>query len=269
MGHSIKRKEDPRFIRGKGTYVDDVAAPRHALPGHRPEPVRPREDREDRHRQGAGRARRARGHHRPGPRQVQPPLDADPHVGHPDGAAGREGDVPGAGGRGGPRHQPLHRRGRRRRGRGGVRSAPRGRGPAQGARARRAGPPHRQEGQEGQPHLALGVGRPGRHRPRVRRGRRHREGGHLHPAHPRRLHRDLRLRRPLRQGRREAHGLDDHPGAARHPHRVRAGGGARGAGRAQDPHHLAGHRRRLRRQGAGLPGLRDRGGRLGAHRASR
>ena len=27
MGHSIKRKEDPRFIRGKGTYVDDVQLP--------------------------------------------------------------------------------------------------------------------------------------------------------------------------------------------------------------------------------------------------
>jgi aerobic carbon-monoxide dehydrogenase large subunit len=27
MGHSIRRKEDPRFIRGKGTYVDDVELP--------------------------------------------------------------------------------------------------------------------------------------------------------------------------------------------------------------------------------------------------
>ena len=27
MGHSIKRKEDPRFIRGKGTYVDDFMLP--------------------------------------------------------------------------------------------------------------------------------------------------------------------------------------------------------------------------------------------------
>jgi carbon-monoxide dehydrogenase large subunit len=27
MGHSIKRKEDPRFIRGQGTYVDDVVLP--------------------------------------------------------------------------------------------------------------------------------------------------------------------------------------------------------------------------------------------------
>ena len=27
MGHSVKRKEDPRFIRGKGTYVDDIKFP--------------------------------------------------------------------------------------------------------------------------------------------------------------------------------------------------------------------------------------------------
>src|SRR2546426_816437 len=27
MGHSVKRKEDPRFIRGKGEYIDDVNLP--------------------------------------------------------------------------------------------------------------------------------------------------------------------------------------------------------------------------------------------------
>src|SRR5205085_6836867 len=27
MGHSMKRKEDPRFIRGRGNYVDDVTLP--------------------------------------------------------------------------------------------------------------------------------------------------------------------------------------------------------------------------------------------------
>jgi aerobic carbon-monoxide dehydrogenase large subunit len=27
MGHSMKRKEDPRFIRGQGRYVDDVTLP--------------------------------------------------------------------------------------------------------------------------------------------------------------------------------------------------------------------------------------------------
>jgi len=27
MGHSVKRKEDPRFIRGQGNYVDDSVRP--------------------------------------------------------------------------------------------------------------------------------------------------------------------------------------------------------------------------------------------------
>src|SRR5262249_33876106 len=27
MGHSMRRKEDPRFIRGRGNYVDDISLP--------------------------------------------------------------------------------------------------------------------------------------------------------------------------------------------------------------------------------------------------
>ena len=27
LGHAMKRKEDPRFIQGKGHYVDDVTLP--------------------------------------------------------------------------------------------------------------------------------------------------------------------------------------------------------------------------------------------------
>ncbi|HEU4798689.1 MAG TPA: hypothetical protein VFT63_07155, partial [bacterium] len=27
MGHSVKRKEDARFIRGKGNYIDDLKLP--------------------------------------------------------------------------------------------------------------------------------------------------------------------------------------------------------------------------------------------------
>ena len=27
MGHSVKRKEDPRFVRGKGEYIDDLVLP--------------------------------------------------------------------------------------------------------------------------------------------------------------------------------------------------------------------------------------------------
>ena len=27
MGHSVKRKEDARFLRGKGRYIDDIKLP--------------------------------------------------------------------------------------------------------------------------------------------------------------------------------------------------------------------------------------------------
>ena len=27
MGHRVKRREDPRFLRGQGNYVDDVSLP--------------------------------------------------------------------------------------------------------------------------------------------------------------------------------------------------------------------------------------------------
>ena len=53
MGHSVKRKEDPRFIRGKGEYIDDVGLPGQALARHCPEPVRPRPDQVDRQLRGA------------------------------------------------------------------------------------------------------------------------------------------------------------------------------------------------------------------------
>ena len=84
------------------------------------------------------------------------------------------------------------------------------------------------------------------------------QAGYLLAAYPCLLHRDLRLRRGLRQGERKADRVDDDPGAARHPHGLCLGGGTRGTFRREDPDHLAGHRRRLRRQGAGLPRLCDR-----------
>ena len=54
---------------------------------------------------------------------------------------------------------------------------------------------------------------------------------------------------------RPADAVDHQPGAARAPDRLRAG--VRAA-RAQDPGRLAGHRRRVRQQGADLPRLRLR-----------
>ena len=61
--------------------------------------------------------------------------------------------------------------------------------------------PDRGAGQAEQPHLALGVGRPGGHADAALAAADVRvERGHLHPAHPRRLDRDVRLRRRLGPG---------------------------------------------------------------------
>ncbi len=90
-------------------------------------------------------------------------------------------------------------------------------------------------------------------RRRGRRGRRR----HGLPPFPSRAAGDLRSRRRLGCRRREADLVVDEPGAARPPHAVRDDHRAAGA---QDPGHLARHRRRLRQQGAGLSRLpvRDR-----------
>jgi carbon-monoxide dehydrogenase large subunit len=84
----------------------------------------------------------------------------------------------------------------------------------------RAGAAQGQEGQEGQPGLPLGGGRQGRHRARARGCRRGGGAIRLRAAHPRRLDGDLRLRRRLQPGRGQAHGLHDHAGAARGAHGV-------------------------------------------------
>ena len=60
-------------------------------------------------------------------------------------------------------------------------------------------------------------GRPGRHRCRDGRRRGPRLRGHLHPAHPRRLDRDVRLHRRLGCRPRPDDPAHDQPGAARHP----------------------------------------------------
>ena len=77
-------------------------------------------------------------------------------------------------------------------------------------------------GQADQPHLALGVGRRGGRRRRARERRGPGRRGHLHPADPRRLDRDLRLRRRLGPDPPAADAAHDQPGAARDPHRGRA-----------------------------------------------
>ena len=134
-----------------------------------------------------------------------------------------------------------------------VRAAAGDRQPGAGAGPGRPADPRRQGGADRQRLLPLGGRRQGGHRPGVRPGRRGLEAEAALPALAPVADRVLRLDRRLRPGDREADRLHDHAGAAHHPR----GGGARGrAARAHDPDHLAGHRRRVRQQGAGLPGLR-------------
>ena len=243
-----------------------------ALARHRPQPVRPRADQVDRRVRGPqGPGRRRRGH-RQGPRGLQAPLDADPGRRHADGAPGGHRHVPVAGGRRGHRDVPLRRGGRRRRRHGRLRAAAGRRRPVQGARAGRVRPPPGpRPGQGEQPHLALGIGRPGRDRRGDGRGRGPRLRGHLHPADPRRVDRDVRLRRRLEPRPPAAHAPHDDPGAPRDPDGRRA----RRRGRrpadlgAEHPGQDPRHRRRVRRQGAGLSGLRPGGRRLVPHRQAR
>ena len=109
------------------------------------------------------------------------------------------------------------------------------------------------ENQARQRHLPLGGRRQGRHRPGLRAGRRDLPPRAALPALAPLADRVLRVDRGLQPGHVQAHRLHDHPGAAHHPGRRGAGGRA---ARAHDPDRLPGHRRRVRQQGAGLPGLR-------------
>ena len=127
--------------------------------------------------------------------------------------------------------------------------------PAAGQGSGHGPDPRRQGRPEGQPHLSLGVGEPGHDAGGVRQGRQGGPPPHLLSALPPCAARDLRVHRRRQPGDRQGHHLHDQPGAARHPHRVRAGDGPAGA---EHPHRLAGPRRRLRQQGAGLSRLRRR-----------
>jgi CO/xanthine dehydrogenase Mo-binding subunit len=44
FGVAMKRREDPRFITGRGTYVDDLTLPGLVLRGDGAQPPRPRPD---------------------------------------------------------------------------------------------------------------------------------------------------------------------------------------------------------------------------------
>ena len=192
-----------------------------------------------------------------------PTLMCDTQMVLPD----RDGDVPGAGGRGGHRHDRYAAAD-------GVAAVdvdydplPVVVDPYKALEPGRAGAAHRQEGQERQPHLALGGGRQGRDRAGLRGRRRH---GVKQDIYLPRIHvasietcgcvADF----DKATGKLTVYMTTQAPHAIRTV--VRARRGPRRALGGADPHHLAGHRRRLRRQGAGLSGLRDRRRRLGADR---
>ena len=234
------------------------------LRGRAAQPVRARAHRLDRHVEGARAPQRRRGHHRQGPRDARARVDADDLLRHAGRARGRQGPLPGPGGRVrdrdrrvlGERRAPADRRR--------VRAAAGDRQRPQGARPRRAADPRRQGRAARQPREPdLGGRRQGGDRPRVRRGRHRRLARHHLSALPSGAARDVRHDRRLQSGDRPARHLQRQPGAARPPHRLRA---RRRACGAHDPDPLLGHRRRLRQQGAGLPGLRVRDRRLDRRR---
>ena len=92
----------------------------------------------------------------------------------------------------------------------------------------------------------------------LQRGRRGGAREDARAAHPRGVDRDVRLSGRLQPGRGAPHRVHDHAGAARDPHCAGSGGGACGAFRGEDPRDFARHRGRVRWQGAGVPRLRDR-----------
>ena len=148
-----------------------------------------------------------------------------------------------------------------------VRAAARGGQRAQGARRGRAADPRRQDGPARQPRQpAVGGRRRGGDRPRLRRGRHDRHARHHLPALPSGAAGDVRDDRRLQPEDRPARHLQRQPGAARAPHGLRPCGRPR---RAHDPDQVQRHRRRLRQQGAGLPRLRVRDRRLDRRRRAR
>ncbi len=107
MGHSVKRKEDPRFIRGQGEYIDDVNLPGQLWLDIVRSPYAHATIKCDRRLRGAEDPGRRRRRHRQGSRGLQAPLDADAGRRHADGAPDRHGHVPVAGGRRGHRDLPY------------------------------------------------------------------------------------------------------------------------------------------------------------------
>ena len=154
----LKRKEDERFIRGKGTYLDDIRLPGMVHGAMLRSPYAHAKIVSIDTSRGARAPERRRRRHGQGPRDARPGLDADDLLRHAGRAGRRQGPLPGPGGRVRDRHRrvlgPRRAAADRRR----VRAAAGDRQRAQGARPRRPADPRRQ----GRPASTTWPARPGR-----------------------------------------------------------------------------------------------------------
>ncbi len=89
MGHRMKRKEDPRFIQGKGRYVDDVKLPDMLYMDIVRSPYAHARILNIDCKRCSGDGRCSRGDHGQGSGSAQTALDADVNVRHTDGAPDR------------------------------------------------------------------------------------------------------------------------------------------------------------------------------------
>ena len=143
IGHSVRRVEDDRFIRGAGNYIDDI---------HLPGMLHMAILRSPYAHANLNSIDASRAQALPGViavvtgelmAQHNLAVDADALGGHAGGPGDGQGAVPGTGGRRGRRRRPVCREGRARADRRRLRPARRGDDPAAGARGRgaaRSGP---------------------------------------------------------------------------------------------------------------------------------
>ena len=223
VGQAMRRKEDPRLIRGRATYVDDIVAARHAVDGARALHRGAREGHVDR---CVGRARAPGRRGRLHGRRPARGRRALPDVLGAERARGARTRALAAGqgprrlrrpaDRGRDRHRPLlgPRRGRARRGR--LRPAAGRRRSREGARGGRPDHPRAVRHQRGVRELAA---RRRRRRAGARRLGRRRRAADRQPPHGRRGDRAARGAGGV--ARRQAHALELHADPARRAHRAR------------------------------------------------
>ena len=254
IGQGVPRFEDPRLLRGGGKYVDDITLPLHGLRPRAALAARACENPQDRHRQGQGRARRARGADRRRLDQVR--LGRSSGSRDPQ-AARRLAELQAALSGAGEGPRALRRRLRRLRGRrdqepgdgrlradrGGLRGAS-GRGRHRGGRqARRAAG---LGGLQGQYLLHGDPRRQGQDRGGVQERRPHRQAASGHQPRHHRFDGAARLGRRLQRHHRQLHDLHD---LAARASLSRGAGETRAQGaRAQGARDRPRHRRQLRHE---------------------